>query len=125
MAIMVMLGGTTSVDMPAGLIDQHGGVAPGATVLAILGEVQVHRLGVAGGQDQGCAFLLRADRTDVGSGALTGRARAGASLRPPACDLVLLTDARFVRNNFCLRLRFFRRFVDVGTFKILDHALGL
>jgi hypothetical protein len=63
-------------------------------------EMQVHRLGIAGGQDQAGAFaLLGADGTeDVGrGGALIARcAGAGTALRPPARDLVLLADARLV-----------------------------
>ena len=62
--------------------------------------MQVHRLGVAGRQDQGCALaLLWADRAeDVGgSGALVaGRAWTGAALRPAAGDLVLLADTSLV-----------------------------
>src|SRR5580700_7821407 len=65
-----------------------------------LGEVQVHRLGVAGRHDQGCTLaLLRADCTeDVGgSGALVPRcAWTGAALGPAAGDLVLLADAGLV-----------------------------
>src|SRR5215831_2175687 len=65
-----------------------------------LGEVQVHRLGVAGRHDQGCTLaLLRADCTeDVGgSGALVPRcAWTGATLGPAAGDLVLLADAGLV-----------------------------
>jgi hypothetical protein len=64
--------------------------------------VQVHRFGIAGGQDQGCALaLLGADGTeDIGRcGALIPRsARASAALGPPAGDLVLLTNARFIRE---------------------------
>ena len=86
--------------MPAGLIDQEDGVGAGRDGRGDLREVQVHRLGVAGRQDQGCTLaLLRADRSeDVGgSGALvTGRAGAGAALRPAAGDLVLLADASLV-----------------------------
>jgi hypothetical protein len=63
-------------------------------------EMQVHRLGVAGGQDQSRAFaLLRADRPeDVGRGGalVTGRAWAGATLGPTAGDLVLLADTSLV-----------------------------
>ena len=59
-------------------------------------EVQVHRLGVASGQDQGRALaLLGADcAEDVGGcGALVaGRAGTGAAFRPPAGDLVLLAN---------------------------------
>ena len=62
--------------------------------------MQVHRLGVAGRQDQGCALaLLWADRAkDVGgSGALVaGRAWTGAALRPAAGDLVLLADTSLI-----------------------------
>jgi len=62
--------------------------------------MQVHGLGVAGRQDQGRALaLFWADcAEDVGgSGALvTGRAWAGAALRPPAGDLVLLADPSLV-----------------------------
>ena len=79
--------------------------------LGDLREMQVHRLGVAGGQDQGRALaLLRADRTeDVGRGGalIPGRARAGAALGPPAGDLVLLADARLV-----LEPNFYRLDVD-------------
>ena len=68
--------------------------------LGDLGEVQVHRLGVAGRQDQGRALaLLWADRAeDVGRGGalITGRAGAGAALGPPAGDLVLLADTSLV-----------------------------
>jgi hypothetical protein len=65
-----------------------------------LGEVQVHRLGVAGWQDQGSALtVLWADSAeDVGgSGALvTGRAGTGATLGPSSRNLVFLADARLV-----------------------------
>ena len=76
--------------------------------LGNLREMQIHRLGVAGRQDQGRALaLLGADCTeDVGgSGALiTGCARAGAALCPPAGDLVLLADTGLVLepNLYCL-----------------------
>ena len=63
-------------------------------------EMKVHRLGVAGGQDQaGALALLGADGTeDVGrGGALIARsAGAGPAFGPPARDLVLLADARLV-----------------------------
>jgi hypothetical protein len=86
--------------MPTGLIDQEHGVGARREGLGDLGEVQVHRLGIAGGQDQGHALaLLWADRAeDIGRGGalIAGSARTGAALGPPACDLVLLTDARLV-----------------------------
>ena len=79
-------------------------------------EVQVHRFGIAEGQDQSRALaLFRADGTeDIGRcGALIPRsARASAALRPPAGDLVLLADPSLVLEpNFYLADvdRFFAR----------------
>ena len=86
--------------MPASLIDQEDGVGTGRDDRGDLREVQVHRLGVAGRQDQGRALArFRADRTeDVGgSGALVaGRAGAGAALGPTTGDLVLLADTSLI-----------------------------
>ena len=86
--------------VPAGLVDQEDGVGSGRDGCGDLGEVQVHRLGVAGRHDQGCTLaLLRADCTeDVGgSGPLVPRcAWTGAALGPAAGDLVLLADAGLV-----------------------------
>ena len=63
-------------------------------------EVQVHRFGIAEGQDQSRAFaLFRADSTeDIGRcGSLIPRSvRASAALGPPAGDLVLLADTSLV-----------------------------
>src|SRR5262245_61552589 len=101
-----------------------------------LGEVQVHRLGVAGRHDQGCTLaLLRADCTeDVGgSGPLVPRcAWTGAALGPAAGDLVLLADAGLVgepdflscrgQAPSCAQLPPGAR---GSFFKILDRALGL
>jgi hypothetical protein len=100
--MIVMLGWHDEADrhVPAGLIDQEHGLCAGRDGLGNLGEVQVHRLGVAGRQDQGCALaLFRADSTeDVGGGStlVTRRTWASAALRPPAGDLVLLTDPGLV-----------------------------
>src|SRR5262249_31260112 len=61
---------------------------------------QVHRFGIAGRQDQGCALApLRAYRTeDIGGGGplVTRCAWAGAALRPATSGLVLLADACLV-----------------------------
>src|SRR5665213_2088603 len=88
--------------MPSGLIDEKDGVGSGYDRLGDFREVQVHRFGIAEGQDQGGSLsLLRADGSeDVGrGGALFPRsARASAALGPPAGDLVLLTNARFIRE---------------------------
>jgi len=86
--------------VPAGLIDQEYGVCAGRDGGGDLHQVQVHRLGVASRQDQGCTLtLFRADGTeDVGgSGALVaGRTWARAALRPAAGDLVLLADTSLI-----------------------------
>jgi hypothetical protein len=62
--------------------------------------MQVHRLGIAGGQDQGRTLaLFRADRTeDIGGGGtlIAGRTGTGAALRPPSGDLVLLADTSLI-----------------------------
>ena len=86
--------------MPAGLIDQENGVATGLDGLGDLREVQVHRLGIAGWQDQGRALALvwTDGAEDIGGcGALVaGCARAGAALGPSAGDLVLLANTGLI-----------------------------
>ena len=102
--------------VPAGLIDQEYGVCAGRDGGGDLHQVQVHRLGVAGRQDQGCTLtLFRADGAeDVGgSGALVaGRTGTGAALGPAAGDLVLLADTSFIGEPDFYRVeveRFFTR----------------
>jgi hypothetical protein len=77
-------------------------VCAGLYGLGDLHEMQVHRLGIAGGQDQSCTLaLFRADGTeDVGRGGslITGRTGTRAALRPAAGNLVLLTNTRLVRE---------------------------
>ena len=72
--------------------------------LGDLREVQVHRLGIAGRQDQGRALaLFWADRTeDVGGGSalVTGSARPGAALGPAAGDLILLADTSLILEPY-------------------------
>jgi hypothetical protein len=86
--------------MPSSLIDEEDGVGSWCDCLGDFREVQVHRLGIAGGQDQSHALaLFRADGAeDIGRcGPLIPRsARASAALRPPAGDLVLLADTSLV-----------------------------
>ena len=86
--------------MPASLIDQENGVSTMRHSLGDLREVQVHCLGVAGRQDQGCALAqLWTDRTeDVGGGGalITGSAWAGAALGPASGDLVLLANTSLI-----------------------------
>jgi hypothetical protein len=94
--------------VPTRLIDEEGGVDTGRDGLGDLGEMQVHRLGIAGGHDQGRALaFLRADGAeDVGRGGalIAGGRWASATLGPPARDLILLADARLVLepNFYCL-----------------------
>ena len=86
--------------VPAGLIDQEDGMGAGGDDLGDLRQVQVHRFGVAGRQDQSRALaLLWADGAeDIGrcSALISGRAWAGATFCPAAGDLVLLADAGLV-----------------------------
>jgi hypothetical protein len=87
-------------------------VGAGRDGLGDFREVQVHRLGVAGRQDQGRALaLLRADGTeDIGGGGalVTGCARAGAALGPAAGDLVLLADPSLVCEPYLYLVTFDR-----------------
>ena len=53
--------------MPAGLIDEKGRMRPRRDLGSDFGQMQVHRFGVASGQDEGCAFTaLGADRAEDG-----------------------------------------------------------
>src|SRR5690348_8765467 len=74
--------------MPSGLIEKDGGVRARRDLRGDLGQVQVHRLGVAARHDEGGAFaLVRADRAEnVGrSGSLVAwRARARSAPGPAA-----------------------------------------
>ena len=93
--------------MPSGLIDEKYGMGSRCDGVGNFRQMQVHRLGIAGRQDQGDSLsLLRADGSeDVGrGGALIPRsARASAALGPPAGDLVLLADTSLVLEpNFYL-----------------------
>ena len=86
--------------MPSGLIDEDGGVRAGCDLRGDLGQMQVHRLGVAARHDEGGAFaLLRTDRAEnIGRGGslVAWRARPRSTLGPTARDLVLLADPRLV-----------------------------
>src|SRR5258706_14146057 len=92
--------------MPSGLIDEEDGVGSWCDRLGDFREVQVHRFGIAGGQDESRALAqFRADGDeDIGRcGSLTPRrARASAALRPSAGDLVLLADTSLVRNQISI-----------------------
>jgi hypothetical protein len=86
--------------MPSGLIDEEDGVGSWCDRLGDFREVQVHRFGIAGGQDQSRALAqFRADGTeDIGrcGSLIPRRARASAALRPSAGNLVLLADTSLV-----------------------------
>ena len=91
-------------------------MGPWCDCLGDFGQMQVHRFGVAGREDQSRALsLLRADGSeDVGrGGALIPRsAWASTALGPPAGDLILLADTSLVLEpNFYLTDvdRFFAR----------------
>ena len=121
--------------VPDGL-DGRGGGGGSGHCGGDLGEVQVHRLGVAGRHDQSCTLaLLRADCTeDVGgSGPLVPRCAWTGSPLAQRGDLVLLGRSvpaaipRFphrvaVKSPSCAPLPPGAR---GSFFKILDRALGL
>jgi hypothetical protein len=86
--------------VPSGLIEQKHGMGARRDLRGDLGEVQVHRLGVAAGHDE-CRTLavLRADGSEYISrgGALIGRRRGPcAAFGPASGGLVLLPDAGLV-----------------------------
>lgn len=92
--------GDVAGEMPSGLIEQQQGVPAGADHLADLGEVQVHRRGVAQRQDQGSALALLgadgAEDVDRRIALILRRRGPGSAPRPAAGDAVLLADPGFV-----------------------------
>ena len=86
--------------VPSRLVDEECGVTARRDGCGDLGQVQVHRLGIASRQDERCTLAkCRTDGSeDVGgSGALIGRRRWPHSAFGPATgDLVLLSDPGFV-----------------------------
>ena len=131
-----MLAGTIELGrtLPAGLIEQQDGVAPGATA-AISARCSAHGLGVAPRQDEAGAFAL-GDRSRRRCRPMRCADRAAprprAPLRPAPGDLVLLADPGFVAEPdlyaagamplLACDLRQARR---GSFFKSLDGALGL
>ena len=68
---MIVAGTTRRLrQMPSGLIEQEHGVFAGSDLGRDLGQVQVHRLGIAARQDERCALpVARADGAeDIGRG---------------------------------------------------------
>lgn len=90
----------TGREVPSGLVDDEHRVLAGGHLGGDFDEVQVHRLGVAGGQDErGCLAIAGADSPEDigGSGALIVRCRRPRSPSCPAPgDLVLLPDPGLV-----------------------------
>jgi hypothetical protein len=88
--------------MPARLIDEERGVGSGRDLRGDFREVQVHGLGVTARHDErGALAILRTDRPeDIGRrcSLILGSARARTAFGPSARDLVLLADARFIRE---------------------------
>ena len=86
--------------MPSGLVDQDRGVCAWRDLRGDLGQVKVHRFGVASRHDERRALaVLGTDRAeDIGGGSslISGSAGPGAALGPAPGDLVLLADARLV-----------------------------
>jgi hypothetical protein len=86
--------------VPSGLVDDEDGMGAGIDGGADLGQMGVHRLGVAPGPDQADGLALgRTDGAeDIGRlGSLIVRgAGSGSAPCPAPRDLVLLADPRFV-----------------------------
>ena len=95
--------------MPAGLIEQQHGVHAGGDVFGDFSQMQVHRIGVAFGQNERRALaLLGRDRTEnIGRGGalILGRGRPSTAFRPAPGELVLLADARLVGEPISCRAR--------------------
>ena len=89
-------------EMPSGLIDQKRGVCARRDLRRDLSQVEVHGLGVASGHDERRALaVLGTDRPkNIGRGGslVFWRDRPRAALGPTPGDLVLLADARLVRE---------------------------
>lgn len=90
----------TPGQVPAGLIEQKNGMPTWSNLRGYLGQMQIHRLGVAGGQDKSGSFSLPgADGTeDIGRGGalVTWCRRPRTAPCPAPGDLVLLADAGFI-----------------------------
>ena len=88
--------------MPAGLIDKKDGVRAWRNLGCDFGEVEIHRLCIAAWHDERRALaVLGTDRAeDIGGGGslISGSTWTGAALGPTPGDLVLLADARLVRE---------------------------
>ena len=88
--------------MPARLVHQDEGMGPGCNRLRDLGQVQIHALGGAAGQNQARALAVRrADRTENVGGLrslVLGGGRGRAAFGPAPGDLVLLPDPSLIRK---------------------------
>ena len=110
-------------EVPAGLIHEQHGVGAGRDRERDLGEVEVHRLGVAERQDQAGCLALRSGRSRrrcrPTSSADRAAPRARSPLCPPPCDLVLLPDPGLVREP-----DFYRRAAREGLPRTLSSCGG-
>ena len=82
--------------MPSGLIENEHGMSVLCDLRGDFSQMQVHRLCVATGEDEpGPLAFVRTDRTEyIGrGGTLIGRRRGSCSA---PCDLVFLSDPRFI-----------------------------
>jgi hypothetical protein len=91
--------------MPSGLVEQDCGMGAGRDGGGNLGEMKVHRVGIAFRQHQpGALAVLGADRTENISrcrALIAGSDRPRSAQGPTTGDLVLLTYSGFVREpNF-------------------------
>jgi hypothetical protein len=86
--------------MPARLIDEERSMGARRDLSGDLGQVVVHRLGVAPRHDERRAFAVsgtdRAEDIGRGGSLIFRRAGARSALGPTAGDLALLADPRLV-----------------------------
>ena len=86
--------------VPSGLIEEKNSMPARCDFGGNLGQMQVHRLGVAGRQDEGCSFSFRGTDgpEDVGRGGalVAWGCRSRAPPGPSPGDLVLLADAGLI-----------------------------
>jgi hypothetical protein len=86
--------------MPAGAIENEDGVGAWPNALADLVEMQVHGLGIDGGQNEGGADAAvgtdGAEQIDRAVPLIARCRRPGTSPRPEAGQRALLADPRFV-----------------------------
>ena len=118
--------------VPSRLIEKQDGMAPRRDIVGDFIEMQLHRRGIALGQDQADRLaVLGTDRAeDVGRGGalVARRGRTRSAFCPASGDLVLLSDARFVGEPdfYCAGIGalFARDFLQAGRETFLKSSIA-